>query len=253
MAWLIHQSSDGTSVASVCSREALLWGKGNALSDSSTNGSGQERGAGNPPKWAWWVIGILVPATGIAATIWAASARSDGTPPPVASATSSSATSPEPVPTTEQASPSTSSDAPDTASAEPSATETGAQKVLLNTLDTIGDSDFFASNVSFRGKPFADSLASHQECSGSVGYNLGTEWSRFTFTAGMDDNSYETTGSLTVSADDTVLWTGNVMVGQPLPKTFSVKDKVRLTISFERSDCANEDTWIALGNPTLVR
>ncbi|MER8041349.1 NPCBM/NEW2 domain-containing protein [Streptomyces sp. NPDC094032] len=225
------------------------------MSNSSTSGSGQERGGGNPPKWAWWVIGILVPVIGIAATIWAASAKSDRAERPIASATSGSAsTEPTPTPTTEQASPSASSEAPATTTAAPTATETGPEKVFLNTLETVGTSKFFASNVTFRGKGFADSLASEQQgCDGAAEYNLGTHWSKLTFTAGMDDNSYETTGSLTVSADDVVLWTGTVAVGQPRPMTFSVKDKVRLTISYQRHDCSTEDSWISLGNATLVR
>lgn len=235
--------------------DVLLWGKGNALSDSTVSDPGQEQSRGNPPKWSWWVIGILVPAVGIAATVWAASSKSDRPPQPVASASSSSASSgPKPTPTTEDASPSASSETSATPTVDPSTTEASTETVFLNTLDTIGQNDFFASNVTFRGKDFPDSLASDSDCQGSAQYNLGTRWSKFTFTAGMDDNSYEKRGALTISVDDTVLWTGTVALGQPRPMSFSVKDKLRLAISYERYDCPSDGgSWVSLGNATLAR
>ncbi|MFC9817755.1 hypothetical protein ACFVJM_37560 [Streptomyces virginiae] len=37
---------------------------------------------GNPPGWAWWVIGIVIPVLGIAATVWTTSAKTPRTTPP---------------------------------------------------------------------------------------------------------------------------------------------------------------------------
>ncbi|MFE1413637.1 hypothetical protein ACIGFK_34435 [Streptomyces sp. NPDC085524] len=37
---------------------------------------------GSPPRWAWWVIGIVIPVLGIAATVWTTSAKTPGSAAP---------------------------------------------------------------------------------------------------------------------------------------------------------------------------
>ncbi|MFD9725328.1 hypothetical protein [Streptomyces sp. NPDC059072] len=37
---------------------------------------------GHPPRWAWWVIGIVIPVLGIGATVWTTSAKAPSPPPP---------------------------------------------------------------------------------------------------------------------------------------------------------------------------
>ncbi|MFI6423188.1 NPCBM/NEW2 domain-containing protein [Streptomyces sp. NPDC050842] len=110
--------------------------------------------------------------------------------------------------------------------------------------------------MTLRGKTYPDSLSSDSHCPprGSIEYNLGTQWSTFTFTAGMDDNSAATSGTLTISADDETLWTGTVTLGRPRDLTLSVKDKVRMTIAYTHDEgCEASDSWVALGDATLVR
>ncbi|MFB7206740.1 hypothetical protein [Streptomyces sp. INR7] len=38
----------------------------------------------NPPGWAWWVIGIVIPVLGIAATVWTTSTKTTSSSPPPA-------------------------------------------------------------------------------------------------------------------------------------------------------------------------
>ncbi|MFD9409957.1 hypothetical protein ACFWBN_23490 [Streptomyces sp. NPDC059989] len=55
--------------------------------------------SGHPPRWAWWVIGIVVPVVGTVATVFATSERND--PPPHAagaSAPAASASTPQTTP-----------------------------------------------------------------------------------------------------------------------------------------------------------
>ncbi|MFJ9591675.1 hypothetical protein ACIRS3_02845 [Streptomyces virginiae] len=40
--------------------------------------------SGNPPRWAWWVIGIVIPVLGIAATVWTTSTKTPSSSPPPA-------------------------------------------------------------------------------------------------------------------------------------------------------------------------
>ncbi|MFD9727392.1 hypothetical protein [Streptomyces sp. NPDC059072] len=67
--------------------------------------------SGHPPRWAWWVIGIVVPVVGTVATLFATSAKNDPATPPAASgaapATAGSA-SPRPSPQASSPSPSVS-------------------------------------------------------------------------------------------------------------------------------------------------
>ncbi|MEV7525349.1 hypothetical protein [Streptomyces sp. NPDC091371] len=61
--------------------------------------------SGHPPRWAWWVIGIVVPVLGTVTTLLATSAREGGAQPPAGGATAQGAptaspsTSPTPTPT----------------------------------------------------------------------------------------------------------------------------------------------------------
>ncbi|MFE2322831.1 hypothetical protein ACFXD5_02700 [Streptomyces sp. NPDC059385] len=40
--------------------------------------------AGHPPRWAWWVIGIVIPVLGIAAMVWTTSAKAPSSSAPPA-------------------------------------------------------------------------------------------------------------------------------------------------------------------------
>ncbi|MGW7436562.1 hypothetical protein [Streptomyces sp. NPDC054849] len=51
---------------------------------------------GHPPRWAWWVIGIVVPVVGTVATVFATSGRNDAQP-PSAGGTASAVTASNPV------------------------------------------------------------------------------------------------------------------------------------------------------------
>ncbi|MEU8885216.1 NPCBM/NEW2 domain-containing protein [Streptomyces hydrogenans] len=198
------------------------------------------------------------------ATVWANSGRADKAVPPPAVTISTTSESPSASPA--EAEPSTSGAVeeppPTTASGETSPTaapqesETGAEQIFLNTLDPVDGGHFFASSVTLRGKTYADSLSSDSHCPprGSIEYNLGTQWSKFTFTAGLDDNSAASSGSLTISADDETLWTGTVALGRHRDLSLNVKDKLRLTISYEHDEgCQGTDSWVVLGNATLIR
>ncbi|MET8972246.1 NPCBM/NEW2 domain-containing protein [Streptomyces hydrogenans] len=220
--------------------------------------------SGQPPAWAWWVIGILVPVIGIVATVWANSGRADKAVPPPAVTTSTTSESPSASPA--EAEPSTSGTGEETpattasretsSTAAPQESETGPERIFLNTLDPVDGGHFFASSVTLRGKTYADSLSSDSHCPprGSIGYNLGTQWSKFTFTAGLDDNSAASSGSLTISADDETLWTGTVALGRHRELSLNVKDKLRLTIAYEHDEgCQGTDSWVVLGNATLIR
>ncbi|MFG2877052.1 hypothetical protein ACGFYU_18995 [Streptomyces sp. NPDC048337] len=52
----------------------------------------QASSSGHPPRWAWWVIGIVVPVLGTAATMLATSAREGASPPPAAGVTAPAGT-----------------------------------------------------------------------------------------------------------------------------------------------------------------
>ncbi|MFC8449484.1 NPCBM/NEW2 domain-containing protein [Kitasatospora sp. NPDC057223] len=212
------------------------------------------------------MIGIVVPLLGTAGTVWVTSEKPARQPsvqsPIVASvfSTSPSSASAEPAASasrTSTASPSaTLVTSGESSPSVPAVSGAGPEKVLLNTLSAIGGSSFRASYTTMRGKEYADSLVSTRECPprGSVDYNLGTVWSEFTFTAGMDDNSSDTSGSLTITVDGETLWTGSVEVGKPRDLKFTVKDKLRLTISYTyEGSCQGTKSWVSLGNPTLTK
>ncbi|MFD7262732.1 hypothetical protein [Streptomyces sp. NPDC059874] len=85
--------------------------------------------SGHPPRWAWWVIGIVIPVVGTVATVFATSEKNDTSPPPARGATApatNGSASPEP-----SASPSRSASGRSVAplaspsSASPSASATG--------------------------------------------------------------------------------------------------------------------------------
>ncbi|MFF9147471.1 NPCBM/NEW2 domain-containing protein [Streptomyces sp. NPDC014861] len=210
------------------------------------------------------MIGILVPVIGIVATIWANSGRADKAVSPPAVTTPATSESPSAFPAEAEPSTSATPEGPPTATASdetsttaaPQESETGPSKIFLNTLEAVDGGHFFAASVTLRGKTYADSLSSDPHCPprGSIEYNLGTRWGKFTFTAGLDDNSAASNGSLTISADDETLWTGTVALGQPRDLSLNVKDKLRLTIAYEHDEgCQGTDTWVVLGNATLIR
>ncbi|WP_151770310.1 NPCBM/NEW2 domain-containing protein [Streptomyces abyssomicinicus] len=232
------------------------------MSESANDGAParqEERRPGQPPTWAWWVIGILVPVIGIVATVWATSNKSEG-PAKAAPAASSPATSssgPEPTDVAAERTPTPTERESDLPTPTGSPEEgSDAEKVLLSTLEQVEGTRIVPKRVTFRGKEYPDSLASDSTCParGSVSYNLGTQWDTFTFTAGIDDNSAATSGSLTVTADGKTLWTGEVTLGAPRDLTLSVKDVLRLEIAYEHGNgCSGWDSWVALGDATLLK
>ncbi|MFD9518594.1 hypothetical protein [Streptomyces sp. NPDC059979] len=82
--------------------------------------------AGHPPRWAWWVIGIVVPVTGTVATVLATSGKNDTQPPATGGRAPVSATSaPQPTSAPSQSptpsvAPLSPSPGPSSASASPS-------------------------------------------------------------------------------------------------------------------------------------
>ncbi|MFD8633474.1 hypothetical protein [Streptomyces sp. NPDC059533] len=67
--------------------------------------------SGHPPRWAWWVIGIVVPVVGTVATLFATSAKNDTATPSGASGAATATagpSSPQPSPSASSPSPSAS-------------------------------------------------------------------------------------------------------------------------------------------------
>ncbi|MEU9375897.1 hypothetical protein AB0D94_19215 [Streptomyces sp. NPDC048255] len=54
--------------------------------------------AGHPPRWAWWVIGIVVPVLGTAATVFATTGKKDPSPPATGAPAPASASAPSAAP-----------------------------------------------------------------------------------------------------------------------------------------------------------
>ncbi|MCX4696269.1 hypothetical protein [Streptomyces sp. NBC_01408] len=87
--------------------------------------------AGHPPRWAWWVIGIVVPVLGTAATVFATAGKKEPSPPaagapapPSASASAAPSAAPASGPSgsaTPSVAPLIPSPGPSSASASPSA------------------------------------------------------------------------------------------------------------------------------------
>lgn len=211
--------------------------------------------SGHPPQWAWWVIGIVVPVLGIAATLLATSNKSGSTAAPTPPATTAPHDSPTPGPPSSSASTPEGSPAAPPPASSPTPTPTGSKQVSLTTLDPVAYTSFGASTATLDGKAYDDSLVSSAPCPfrGDIEFNLGKQWKKINLAAGMDDNSVPGSVVLTISADDEVLFRGSLSLGSVRELHLDITDKLHMNFHYDGggSGCDGSKRWIVLGNPSL--
>lgn len=211
---------------------------------------------GHPPRWAWWVIGIVIPLLGTATTFLVTSQKDRNT----AASAASHAPAPESPPADHESSPpasDTASQTPAPSSSPPESANpapTGPREVSLTTMDQVGGSSFVAASATLDGKAYEDSLVSTPRCPSrdDVKFNLGKEWKKFSLVAGIDDDSVTDSAEIIITADDETLYRTTLTLGNPKELALDVSDRIRLTIHYsEGGGCSGKDTWIVLGNAKL--
>ncbi|MFJ9207926.1 serine/threonine protein kinase [Streptomyces sp. NPDC102264] len=129
----------------------------------------------------------------------------------------------------------------------------GADAVSLTGFPQVdGDDMFSVKEAVINSKGHSDAFVSDYDCGGYMEFNLGRAWSTLDLVAGIEDNSVKDTARLRITLDGTPLFEEKIELGEPQNRSLSVKNGLRLVISYTATDTETCDAGtVALGTPTL--
>ncbi|MFD6338095.1 serine/threonine protein kinase [Streptomyces sp. NPDC060131] len=129
----------------------------------------------------------------------------------------------------------------------------GADAVSLTGFPQVdGDDMFSVKEAAINSENHSDAFVSDYDCGGYMEFNLGRAWSTLDLVAGIEDNSVEGTARLHITLDGTPLFEEKIELGKPRNRSLSVKNGLRLVISYTATDTETCDAGtVALGTPTL--
>ncbi|MFD7087338.1 serine/threonine protein kinase [Streptomyces sp. NPDC059883] len=129
----------------------------------------------------------------------------------------------------------------------------GADAVSLTGLGQVdGDDAFSVKEAVINSATHSDAFVSDADCGGYMEFNIGRAWSTLDLVAGIEDNSVEYTARLRITLDGTPLFDEKIELGKPHKPSLTVKNGLRLVVSFSATDTETCDAGtVALGTPTL--
>ncbi|MFJ9032496.1 serine/threonine protein kinase [Streptomyces sp. NPDC102274] len=137
-------------------------------------------------------------------------------------------------------------------SAEPGSVADADAVSLTGFGQVDGDDVFSVKEAVINSKGHSDAFVSESDCGGYMEFNIGRAWSTLDLVAGIEDNSVEYAARLRITLDGTSLFDEKIELGKPRTRPLSVKDGLRLVISYSATDTETCDAGtVALGTPTL--